>query len=238
MFQRNTTRHLNHTLASTSEYDEGLRRYMLSVYNYLGLGLALAGGLAMLVASTPALYGTLLFSPLRWVIFLAPLGLLFYMSARFESIALGTMKILYWVFASVLGISLASILLRYTGESVARTFFITAAAFGGLSLWGYTTKRSLSGIGTFCVMGLIGLVIASIVNIFLGSSMMQFIIAVAGVLIFSGLIAYDTQKIKNQYFQISGSELQDKVAVMGAVSLFLNFINLFQFLLMFLGNRE
>lgn len=249
--QETNRRWMSGAAADKAQIDAGLRSYMLMVYNYLALGLAVAGGTAMAMASASFVYdangklagltsfGAAVFnSPLKWVIMLAPLGIIMLASFRFQSNSPGLTKILYWALVATMGMSLAAVFAIYTSESIARTFFITAAAFGGLSLFGYTTKKDLSGIGVFCVMGLIGLLIASIVNIFLASSMLQFIIAGAGVLIFSGLTAWDTQKIKNTYAASMGADMYTKTAVMGAMSLFINFINLFQFLLMFLGERE
>lgn len=243
-------RYMSGAAADAAQIDVGLRKYMLMVYNYLGLGLAISGGTAMAISSLAmgttadgqrylTDFGATLFgTPLMWVFMFAPLGILFFISFRFQSISPGTMKVLYWVFVALFGVGLAPVFIVYTGESIARTFFITAASFGALSLYGYTTKRDLTALGAFCIMGLFGLLIAGIVNIFLASSMMQFIIAVAGVLIFAGLTAYDTQNIKNTYYESMGSDMYTKTAVMGAMHLFINFVNLFQFLLMFLGNRE
>ena len=180
------------------------------------------------------LFGT----PLKWVVMLAPLALVFFFSFKIESMKASTAQTIFWVYAALMGASLATVLLVFTGASVARTFFVTAAAFAGLSLYGYTTKRDLSAFGTFLVMGLIGLIIASIVNIFLASSMLQFVISAAGVLIFAGLTAWDTQKIKEMYWEADGHEIASKKAIMGALTLYLDFINLFMFMLQFLGVRR
>jgi len=226
----------------TAEFDEGLRAYMLKVYNYMASGVLLTGIVAMvfgnMLMGSQELVQTVYGSPLRWVLALAPLAFIMVMSFGVQKMSSGTLQMVFWAFATVMGLSLASIFLVYTGESIARTFFITAASFGALSLYGYTTKKSLSGMGTFLFMGLIGLIIASVVNIFMQSSMMQFVISVAGVLIFAGLTAYDTQRIKHSYYMMATGEAVAKGAIMGAVSLYLDFVNLFMYLLSFLGNRE
>lgn len=219
--------------------DEGLRGYMLSVFNYMGIGLAITGLVAYIVGSTPALYGPIFGSPLKWVVMLAPLGFVFFLSARIHAMSTSAAQATFWLFAAVMGLSLASIFLVFTGESIARVFFITAATFGAVSLWGYTTKRDLTGMGSFLFMGLIGIVIASLVNIFVGSSALQFAISVIGVLVFTGLTAYDVQRIKSEYYAYgSAGEMVAKGAIMGALSLYLNFINLFTSLLSLFGNRE
>ncbi len=220
--------------------DEGLRSFMLSVYNYMGLGLAITGLVALAVASTPALYVPIFTTPLKWVVMLAPLGFVFFLSARIQTMSASAAQITFWVFAAVMGISMASIFLVFTGESIARVFFITAATFGAVSLYGYTTKRDLTAMGSFLFMGLIGIVIASLVNIFVGSSALQFAISVIGVLVFTGLTAWDTQRLKNEYLGglQMGGELVAKVAIMGALSLYLNFINLFMMLLQLFGNQR
>lgn len=242
MVERYQTNYRAQSSAQTAEYDEGLRAYMLKVYNYMASGVLLTGIVAMLFANmlmgSPALVETVYGSPLRWVLALAPLAFIMVMSFGVNKMSSGMLQMIFWAFATVMGLSLASIFLVYTGESIATTFFVTAASFGALSLYGYTTKRSLSGMGTFLFMGLIGLIIASIVNIFLASGMMHFIISVAGVLIFAGLTAYDTQRIKESYYMMATGEAVAKGAIMGAVSLYLDFVNLFMYLLSFLGNRE
>jgi len=218
--------------------DAGLRSYMLRVYNYMALGLVVTGLIAMATAATPSLLYTVHGTPLKWVVMLAPIGIMFFVSMRMERLSYGAMQMGYWLFTAILGLSMSYIFIRYTGESIAETFFVTAAAFGGLSLYGYTTRRSLSGMGTFLVMGLIGIIIASIVNIFLGSGMLAFIINALGVVIFAGLTAYDTQNIKNSYHEAYGQESLNKMALMGSWSLYLNFLNLFQFLLAFMGGSS
>src|SRR6476619_1355094 len=220
--------------------DEGLRQHMLRVYNYMGLGLALTGAVALLVASTPAIYQPIFGTPLtlKWVVMLAPLAFIFFFSFRIHAISAATAQTLFWTFCTLMGLSLASVFLVFTGTSIARTFFITAAMFGATSLYGYTTKRDLSQFGSFLIMGLIGVVIASLVNLFLASSTLQFVVSIVGILVFVGLTAWDTQSIKEQYAENLDAESQQKLAVFGAFSLYLNFINIFQLLLNFTGQRE
>ena len=238
--------------------DEGLRAYMLTVYNYMAAGVALTGIVAYMLFSAAVTgdpgsavarlgngimlteFGrTLYVSPLRWVLMLAPLAFVFFLSFRVYQMSVGAAQLTFWLFAAVMGASLSTIFLVYTGASITRVFFITAAAFAGLSLWGYTTRRDLSGWGTFLFMGLIGIIIAALVNIFLQSSAMQFAISVIGVLVFAGLTAYDTQRIKDGYYEIAGNaELAAKTAIMGALSLYLDFINMFTSLLYLFGDRE
>lgn len=230
--------------ARTAEVDAGLRAYMLKVYNYMACGVALTGVVAYATAlfaqSSPGFAQMLYGSPLAWVVMLAPLGFVFAISFGINKFSTGTTQVLFWLFAGVMGLSLSSIFLVYTGTSIARVFFVSAGAFAGLSLFGYVTKKDLSGFGTFLMMGLIGIVIASIVNIFIESTMMHFIISVVGVLVFAGLTAYDTQRIKNSYFMLASVDggTAEKIAISGALSLYLNFINLFMMLLSLFGNRE
>lgn len=219
-------------------FDAGLRQHMLRVYNFMVLGLALTGVVAFLVSSTPAIYVPIFSTPLKWVVMLAPLGFIMVMSWRFERMSASSLQMLFWAFCGIMGLSMASIFLVFTGASVARVFFITASMFAGMSLYGYTTKADLSKMGSFLMMGLLGIILASVVNIFLGSTALQFAISVIGVLVFTGLTAYDTQRIKSEYAESYGHEANTKLAVMGALSLYLNFINLFQMLLSLLGNRE
>jgi FtsH-binding integral membrane protein len=215
---------------------------MLGVYNYMTVAMGITGLVAYIMAdqlvSNPALFNAVYGSPLKWVVMLAPLGFVIFLSARIHKMAGSTAQISFWVFAGVMGLSLASIFIAYTGESVAKVFFITAGAFAGLSLFGYTTKKNLSGMGSFLMMGLIGLIIAMVVNIFLASPAMQFVISAVGVLIFAGLTAYDTQQIKNMYQEADGSEVAKKKSIMGALRLYLDFLNLFLFLLQLFGNRN
>lgn len=239
------------TRSTTAEIDEGLRAYMLGVYNYMTLGLALTGLVALgtfmlanpqfvggkLVALSP--FGQMLYTtPLRWVVILSPLAFVFFMGARANVMSAATARNLFLAFSAVMGLSMSSLLLVFTGVSVARVFFITAAAFGGLSLYGYMTKRDLSAFGSFLVMGVWGLVIAGLVNLFLQSSGLQFALSILSVLIFSGLTAWDTQNIKDMYYEGDGYELAQKKSVFGALSLYLDFINMFQSLLYLFGDRN
>jgi len=219
-------------------FDEGLRQHMLRVYNYMGLGLVMTGLVAFIVGTTPALYVPIFSTPLKWVVMLAPLAFVLFFSFRMGSMSASRAQTLFWAFCAVMGLSLASIFLVFTGTSIARTFFIAAAMFGATSLYGYTTKRDLSQFGSFLIMGLIGVVIASLVNLFLASSALQFAISVIGIVVFVGLTAWDTQSIKEQYAENFDAESKQKLAVFGAFSLYLNFINIFQLLLNFTGQRE
>jgi FtsH-binding integral membrane protein len=235
---RSGTERYGAAAGTAAEIDQGLRSYMLKVYNYMASAIALSGIVAYLVASSPTALQLIHGTPLRWVVIFAPLGMVFFLSARMHKMSLFAAQASFWVFASLMGASLSYILLAYTGESIVRVFLITAISFGGLSLVGYTTKKNLSGMGSFLMMGLIGIIVASIVNIFLGSSMMQFIISVVGVLVFAGLTAYDTQQIKNMYLESDGTAVMGKKAIMGALRLYLDFINLFIMLLSLFGNRD
>jgi FtsH-binding integral membrane protein len=215
--------------------DQGLRSYMLKVYNLMALGLAITGVAAFLSfqfafadGQLTAFGQAIYVSPLKWVVILAPLAMVFFLSFRINRMSVSAAQTTFWVYAALVGLSLSSLLLIYTGQSVVRTFFITAASFGALSLYGYSTKRDLSAMGSFLVMGLFGLIIASLVNIFLASSALQFAISVIGVLIFAGLTAYEAD----------GADVVGRKAIMGALTLYLDFINLFMFLLQFMGNRK
>jgi len=223
---------------SEAYFDEGLRKHMLRVYNYMGGGLVLTGIVAFLVASTPAIYQPIFGTPLKWVVMLAPLAFIFIMSWRMEAMSAVTAQLLFWTFCASMGLSLASVFLVFTGTSIARTFFIAAAMFGATSLYGYTTRRDLSSMGSLLSMGLIGIIIAILANLFIQSSALQFAISVIGVIVFTGLTAYDTQNIKQQYAEGHGAELQSKLAVFGALSLYLNLINIFQLLLGLTGESE
>lgn len=242
--------------ATRAEIDQGLRAYMLGVYNNMMVGLALTGlvalGVNMLaVTNDPSLaaahvgrlmltsFGvTLYFTPLKWVVMLAPLAFVFFFSFRINQISASTARTLFMVFATAMGFSLSTILLVYTGSSIARTFFVTAATFGGLSLYGYTTRRDLSPVGAFMFMGLIGLVIASLVNLFLHSTGLQFALSILGVLIFAGLTAWDTQAIKEMYYASDDYEVATKKSVNGALMLYLDFINIFINLLYLTGQQR
>ena len=221
--------------AQAAAVDVGLRAYMLRVYNYMSVALALSGAVAFFVSTSPALQQVIFGTPLMWVVFLAPLGLVFFLSARINKMSAAAAQTTFWIFAGLMGMSLASIFIAYTPESVTRVFFITAGAFAGLSLVGYTTKKDLSGMGTFLIMGVIGLIIAMVVNMFVASSMLQLGISVIGVLIFAGLTAYDTQQIKLMYYEADEDEVAAKKSIMGALKLYLDFLNMFIFLMHILG---
>ena len=221
--------------ASQAEFDEGLRKHMLQVYNYMMLGLALTGIVAYVVGTTPALYMPIFGTPLKWVVMLAPLAFVFFFSFRIQAMSTSTAQLTFWAFCAVMGLSMAAIFLAFTGASIARVFFITAGMFGAASLYGYTTKADLTKFGSFLFMGLIGIVIASLVNLFIGSSALQFAVSVIGVIVFTGLAAYDTQVLKESYAENAGVESNSKLAVFGALSLYLSFINLFQMLLQLFG---
>jgi FtsH-binding integral membrane protein len=232
--------------AEAAPIDAGLRQYMLRVYNYMASGLFLSGLVALLTANTGLRdvffrvteTGKTGYTAVGWVAILAPIGLILAMSFGAQRMKTTTLQACYWAFVALMGVGLSVVLMTYTGASVARVFFITAISFGGLSLYGYTTKRDLSAFRTFFVMGLIGLLVAMVVGMFVASTMLQFVISVVGVLLFAGLTAYDTQSIKNQYLMVRGSSMEGSSAVMGAVALYLDFVNLFQFLMHFLGVRR
>ena len=221
------------------DIDVGLRQYMLQIYNYMASGLALTGIVAYAAAAS-GFYYSLAQTPLIYLVMFAPFGLVLWLSMGINRMNAGTAQLLFWLYAGLMGLSLAGIFLVFTGASIARVFFISAGTFAGTSLYGYTTRRDLSGVGSFMFMGLIGIIIASLVNLFLQSSALQFAISVIGVLVFVGLTAWDTQRIKQMYFEIDHSDVQvaGKTAIMGALQLYLDFINLFMMLLQLLGNRN
>lgn len=242
---------------AVSAIDEGLRAHMLRVYNYMAIGLGLTGLVAYLTYSLAttsdpsaavgtlangvmltSLGATIYGGILMWVLILAPLAMVFFLSFRINSLSVGTAQISFWAFATLLGISLSSIFIVYTAQSITQVFFIAAATFGAMSLFGYTTKRDLTQFGSFLIMGLIGLIIAMVVNIFLASSALGFAISVIGVLIFVGLTAYDTQKIKNLYSVHDDGTVSGRKAIMGALALYLDFLNIFLFLLQLFGDRR
>ncbi len=224
--------------AERAVIDEGLRSYMLRVYNYMASGLALTGIVAYVVASSPTLMQAIFGSGLFWVVALAPLGFVFYFSARIHKMSVTGAQTTFWLFAAVMGLSLSSIFIVYTQASIARVFFISASMFAAMSLYGYTTRKDLSGWGSFLFMGLIGILIAMVVNIFLASPAIYFAISVIGVLVFAGLTAYDTQAIKEMYLEADGEAINTKRSIMGALRLYLDFINLFIMLLHLFGNRN
>jgi len=245
--------------ADAATVDAGLRAYMLRIYNYMTIGLAITGlaalGIYMLAVAdgssadairigklylTPIGY-QIYVGPLKWLFMLAPLGMVFAISAGINKFKPATTQMLFWVFSALMGVSLSSIFLVYTHTSIVRVFFITAASFGALSLFGYTTKRDMTGMGSFLLMGLFGIIIASLVNIFIASSALQFFVSVIGVLVFAGLTAWDTQRLKNDYiygYASQGGDVAERAAISGALSLYLNFINLFTLLLQLLGQRD
>jgi len=224
--------------ADAAQIDVGLRQYMLRVYNYMTGGVALTGVIAYLVANSPTMLNAIYGTPLQWVVMLAPLGFVMVLSFGVNRLSPMMAQVLFWAFAAVMGVSLSYIFLAYTHGSIARVFFISAGMFAAMSLYGYTTKRDLTGWGSFLIMGLIGIIIASIVNLFLASNALSWAISIIGVLVFTGLTAYDTQRIKQQYSALDDAAIATKKAVMGALSLYLDFINLFLMLLRLLGNRN
>jgi uncharacterized protein len=220
-------------------YDAGLRRHMLSIYNYMTSGVLLTGIVALLFARSGLAASIMMGGGmLKWLIILSPLAIVFGMSFGANRLSTAALQAMYWGFATLMGLSLSTIFLVYTGQSIATTFFATAAAFAGLSLFGYTTKKDLSGFGSFLIMGVVGILVAMVLNLFLQSTLLQMAVSILGVLIFAGLTAYDTQRLKMQYYQLAGTEFAGKAVIMGALSLYLDFINMFQFLLSFLGSRE
>jgi len=235
--------------SGVASVDAGLRAYMLRVYNYMLVGLGLTGAVAWLTANTPlaqVFYNQvqtvngIAMQPniLGWIAMFAPLGMVLFLSFGMQKMSFATAQMTFWAYAAVMGVSLSTILFLYTGTSIAMTFFVTAATFGAMSLWGYTTNRDLTGMGSFLFMGLIGLILASLANLFFHSTQLQFVVSVIGVLIFTGLTAYDSQSIKNMYFAGDNGEVMGKKAIMGALRLYLDFINLFLYLLRFMGNRR
>lgn len=225
--------------AARAPVDAGLRAYMLSVYNYMASGVLLTGIVALLFAES-GYAATVLGGPgfLKYVIIFSPLAFVMVLSFGITRLSTAAAQLLFWSFAAVMGLSLASVFLVFTGASIAQTFFATAAAFAALSLWGYTTRKDLSAFGTFLIMGLVGLIVAMLINLFLQSSALQLAISAIGVLLFAGLTAYDTQRIKSLYDQVAGTDMFGKVVIMGALSLYLDFINMFLFLLQFMGDRR
>lgn len=224
--------------AATADIDVGLRQYMLRVYNYMTGGLAVTGIIAYVVGTNPSFLNAIYGTPLQWVVMFAPLVLVMVFSFRLQKMSVGAAQAVFWAFAALMGLSLSYIFAVYQIGSIARVFFITAGTFAAMSLYGYTTKRDLTGMGSFLMMGLIGIIIASVVNYFLNSGGLNFAISVIGVLIFTGLTAYDTQKIKSIYNELDAAAIASKKAIMGALNLYLDFINLFLMLLRLFGNRN
>ena len=223
-------------------YDAGLRKYMLSVYNYMASGVLLTGIVALLFASggreSLAAAVFLTPGPLKYIIMFSPLAFVMVLSFGINRLSTGAAQLLFWAFAGIMGLSMSTIFLVYTGSSIATTFFATAVAFLSLSIYGYTTKRNLQAFGTFLIMGVVGLIVASLLNLWMQSSALQMGISAIGVLLFAGLTAYDTQRIKSMYAHVAGTDMMGKVVIMGALSLYLDFVNMFQFLLSFLGSRD
>jgi FtsH-binding integral membrane protein len=239
-YESNARRTSDDTATASSigvRIDAGLRDYMQRVYGYMAGGLALTGLVAYAGAAS-GFYRSIAETGLIWIVMLAPLAFVLVLSFGIQRMSAGTAMLLFWIYAAVMGLSLGSIFLVYTGTSIARVFFITAATYGAMSLYGYTTRSDLSGFGSFLLMGLIGIVIASLVNIFIGSSALQLAISIIGVIVFVGLTAYDTQRIKEMYLESDTSEIAGKKAVLGALALYLDFINLFMMLLQLLGQRR
>ena len=222
---------------TAAEIDAGLRQYMVRVYSYMAAGLAISGLVAYLAAST-GFYQQIAGTPLLWIVMLAPLGMVLLLGFGINRMSIGGAFLAFWIFAALMGLSLAGIFLVFTGASIARVFFISAATFAAMSLYGYTTGRDLSRFGAFLFMGLIGIVIASLVNIFVGSNALQFAISVIGVIVFTGLTAYDTQRIKQVYLANDPADMTTKKAILGALTLYLDFINLFVMLLQLTGQRR
>ena len=239
MSQFNNKTSFASSASRTQTYDSALRDYMVKVYNHMAMALGISGAVAFTVSNVTALMNLFFGTPLSWVVMLAPLGFVLFFSYKLNSISAATARSYLWIYSSLMGLSLSTLLVIYTGASVTRVFFITASVFGAMSLYGYTTKKDLTGIGSFLIMGLIGLVIASLVNIFLKSSALDFALSVIGTLIFIGLTAYDTQRIKQTYYQFAGNaEMTSKMAILGALNLYMDFINLFIMLLRFMGERR
>jgi FtsH-binding integral membrane protein len=224
-------------MATAAEIDMGLRRYMLKVYNFMAAGLGVTGLVAFLAVGT-GFYQRIAGTPVMWLVMLAPFAAVLFLSFRIQKMSLGAAQATFWSYAALMGLSLAGIFLIFTGVSVARVFFISAATFAAMSLYGYTTRRDLSRLGSFLIMGVIGIVLASLVNIFIGSTALQFAISAIGVVLFTGLTAYDTQRVKEIYLGHDEIEIQDKKALLGALTLYLDFINLFVMLLNLTGDRR
>jgi len=229
---------VNSTTTAARSINEGLRAYMLKIYNLMALGLTVTGAIAYYVGNTPEILHMIYGTPLQWVVMLAPLGLVMFLGFRLQSMSVTTAQAVYWLYASLMGLSLSYIFVRYPSASIARAFFISAGTFGAMSLYGYTTKKDLTAMGSFLFMGLIGLVIASLVNLFLKSSALSFITSLIGVLVFTGLTAYDTQKLKLMYSANRDSAMGEKLAIYGALQLYLDFINIFLSLLRLMGDRK
>jgi FtsH-binding integral membrane protein len=224
--------------ADAAAVDAGLRSHMLGVFRNMGIGLVITGIVAAVIGNTPALYQPIFGTPLKWVAIFAPLAFVFFFTFRIEKMTDAGARTAFYAFSAVMGVSLASIFIVFTGASIAQAFFAAAVMFLSMALWGYTTGRDLTKMGSFLMMGLIGIIVASLVNLFLASSALQLVVSILGVVIFTGLTAWDTQRIKSDYLHYAGTQATAKLEVMGALSLYLNFVNLFQLLLNLMGERE
>ena len=239
MIEYNSKTSFASSASRTSTFDSALRDYMVKVYQYMSIALGISGLVAFVVSSSPALMQAIFGTPLSFLVMLAPLGFVIFFGIKLNSISAEKAKSYLWIYSGLMGLSLASIFAIYTGTSITRVFLITASTFGAMSLYGYSTKKDLTNFGSFLIMGLIGIMIASLVNIFLKSSAFDFAISLIGVFLFIGLTAYDTQRIKQTYYHFSGnSEMVAKMAVVGALNLYMDFINLFLMLLRFFGDRR
>jgi uncharacterized protein len=239
MIEYNSKTSFASSASRTSTFDSALRDYMVKVYQYMSIALAISGLVAFMVASSPALMQAIFGTPLAFVVMLAPLGFVIFFGFKLKSISAEKAKSFLWIYSALMGLSLATVFAVYTATSITRVFLITASTFGAMSIYGYTTKKDLTSFGSFLIMGLIGIMIASIINIFLKSSGLDFAISLLGVFIFIGLTAYDTQRIKQTYYHFAGNdEMVSKMAVMGALNLYMDFINLFIMLLRFFGERK
>jgi len=225
---------------TASYYSEGLRSYLIKVYNYMAMALGITGLIALLVSSSQAAMSAIYGTPLHWIIAFAPLGIVFFMSYKLYDLSMETVFVLFFSFASVMGLSISSIFLLYTSESIARVFFISSSMFGSMAYYGNVTKRDLSQFGSFLMMGLIGLIVSSVVNLFFMSTALQFAISIVSVILFTGMTAYDAQRIKDMYFKLNdgSSESVNKVAIIGATSMYFNYINIFLSLLRIMGDRR
>ena len=239
MIEYNSKTSFASSASRTSTFDSALRDYMVKVYQYMSIALAISGLVAFMVASSPTLMQAIFGTPLAFVVMLAPLGFVIFFGFKLNSISAEKAKSFLWIYSALMGLSLATIFAVYTATSITRVFLITASTFGAMSIYGYTTKKDLTSFGSFLIMGLIGIMIASLINIFLKSSGLDFAISLLGVFIFIGLTAYDTQRIKQTYYHFAGNdEMVSKMAVMGALNLYMDFINLFIILLRFFGERK
>lgn len=218
--------------------DAGLRAHMLGIFRNMGVGLVITGLVAFAIANTPALAAAIFGTPLKWVAIFAPLAFIFFFSFRIEKMTTAGARMAFWAFSAVMGVSMASLFLVFTGASIAQAFFSAAVMFLAMALWGYTTKRDLTKMGSFLIMGLIGIIVAGLINVFIGSSALAMVVSMLAVVIFTGLTAFDVQRFKSEYFYYAGTQAAEKMQVMGALSLYLNFVNLFQALLSLTGERE